>query len=134
MDLLETAVGLSGPTESQVVRIAAWQRKLEAAAKGVRFWSASLAADPWSTSRLLLGWRDALIEGGWRPEVAGSARLSDLAAAESSGPDLPSGPADRLAALSAGVDARAARAIRRLRLIDPRAELSPGMAAADRRP
>lgn len=126
LDILETALGLSGPAQPQVVRIAAWQGKLEAADTGARFWHASLAADPWATARLLLSWRDALIEAGWRPAVAVSPRISDIAAAEEIGAALPPGPADRLAALSRALDARAGRCVQRVRLIDARSELSPG--------
>jgi ATP-dependent helicase/nuclease subunit B len=127
VELLETALGLGGPLRPQVVRIAAWHQKLAAANAGKRFWSASLAADPWATAQLVLGWRDALVEAGWT--AAGSwtqARLADLAAAEEAGPLLPPGPADRLALIRSRLDMRAAKLVRRIRLVDSRADLPPG--------
>lgn len=126
LDILETALGLAGPAQPQVVRIAAWQGKLEAADNGARFWHASLAADPWATSRMLLGWRDALIESGWRPALSVSPRIADLAAAEALGDALPLGPADRLALLTAALDKRVARCVQRVRLIDGKSDLTPG--------
>lgn len=124
-DLLESAYGLGGPTASQVERTAAWQRALETADDGRRFYSASLAADAWSTARLLLGWRDQLVDAGWDPSIRyRSPRLADLASAAGADADLPRGPADRVAALCAAVrdDDRAA-APARLRLIDRRHDL-----------
>src|SRR4051794_8379784 len=92
-DLLETALGLSGPPDTHVIRIAAWQARLEAADDGNRFWSASLAVDPWSTARVLLDWRDHLIEAGRNPRQNWSQkRLADLAAAEQATPELPPRP------------------------------------------
>lgn len=130
MELLETALGLGGPQQPQVVRIAAWQRKLEAANDAPRFWSASFTADPWATARLVLSWRDGLVESGWSPATGWTAsRLADLAAAELTDLPLPQGLADRLAAVRAGLDGRARKMISRLRLIDGRADLPPGWRA-----
>jgi hypothetical protein len=99
LELLAGQLGLSGPLVAPVVRIAAWQAKLEAAAAvKPRFYSASLAADALSTARLLLSWRDDLTEAGWVPVDAGTtgSRLADLAAAELSPPPLPRGRSDLL--------------------------------------
>ena len=99
LDILATRLGLGAPQVPPVVRIATWQRKLEAAAKDTpRFWTASLASDGWATARQLLSWRDALVEAGWSPTrlVDAPARLADLAAAEQAGPELPGGRADLL--------------------------------------
>jgi len=132
-DLLQTIYGLSGPPGSQVERTAAWQRALEAADDGHRFYSASLAADPWSTARLLLDWRDQLVDAGWDPAARYDApRLADLAAAEAAaeaaGTELPRGPADQVSELSAAIRADAAAAHpARLRLIDRRGDLPTAM-------
>ena len=70
LEILETKLGLGGPPVTPVVRITAWQKKLQEAGKtGKRFWAASLAADPFSTARLILSWRDALVEGGWKQGI-----------------------------------------------------------------
>lgn len=85
LDILAGQLGLSGPPIAPVVRIAAWEAKLEsAAAIERRFYSASLSADALSTARLLLSWRDDLVEAGWTPVDAGTAgrRVADLAATE----------------------------------------------------
>ena len=110
LDLLAGQLGLSGPPVPPVVRIAAWQAKLEAAAAdGSRFYSASLAADALSTARLLLSWRDDLVAAGWTPTapMAAGPRIADLAAAELAPPPLPRGRSDLLreviASLSSGV-------------------------------
>lgn len=99
---------------------------MESADSSQRFYSASLAADPWATARQLLGWRDALIEAGWRAGILGSARLADLSDVEEAGPALATGSADRLAEVVSQLDSGVSRGIRRLRLIDERASLSTG--------
>lgn len=123
IDILETRYGMNAPPAAYVVRIAAWQGALASADDGNRFWSASLRVDPWSTARTILGWRDQLVQAGWRSEGAWSERrLNDLAAAERAASALPAGLADRLRALNAGLDPVARTAIRRIRLIDRRAD------------
>ena len=129
LEILETKLGLGGPPVTPVVRITAWQKKLQEAGKtGKRFWAASLAADPFSTARLILSWRDALVEGGWRPGVLANApaRLSDLAAAEAAGSPMPSGRADRLRAVIARLEAGDKAGIDRLETVEASDELPPG--------
>ena len=107
LDLLAGQMGLSGPPVPPVVRIAAWQAKLEAAAAiQPRFYSASLAADALSTARLLLSWRDDLVAAGWTPmhTVAARPRISDLAAAELAPPPLPRGRSDLLREVIASLE------------------------------
>ncbi len=91
-------LGLSGPPVAPVVRIAAWQARLEAAAaRAPRFYSASLSAHPWAAARLLLSWRDDLVEAGWASGSAEGhgARIADLGDAERAPlPALPRGRAD----------------------------------------
>lgn len=99
LDILVTRLGLGGPQVPPVVRIATWQRKLQAAGRDApRFWTASLASDGWAAARQVLSWRDALVEAGWSPTrlVDPPARLADLAAAEQADPVLPRGRADLL--------------------------------------
>jgi hypothetical protein len=126
LDHVEIMLGLGHPAVANVKRTAVYRRKLETAGEA-RFWSDSFAVDPWSSARALLGWRDELVEAGWRPGVGGARRrLADLAAAETAGPRLPLGPADRL---RAAIDALAAGASVRLRsaaLVDSRETLPAG--------
>jgi ATP-dependent helicase/nuclease subunit B len=106
LDSLESQLGLSGPHTAEAVRIAAYMAKLRAACASTRhpFFAASFAKDPWATARLLLGWRDRLIESGWSGASIGTARVDALAEAEGAGPQLPLGKSDRLRALLAALD------------------------------
>lgn len=126
LDTLETALGLSAPRAAEVERIAAWQAKLQAAGDG-RFWSRSLAADPWTTSRRTLQMRDDLIAGGWSADTPTKApRLTDIAAAEMAGDVTPPGLADRMAELVGEIDGRAADLLSEVRLVEQRGDLPPG--------
>lgn len=119
IDILETSLGLGGPSRPQVVRVAAFQAVLEAL-QGTFFWSSSLAMDPWSTARMLLAWRDELIGLGWSPdEDWNEVRLAHLAVACRRAADLPPGLPDRIAALLKALQSRTASPLMRIRLIDP---------------
>lgn len=125
VDTLETALGLAAPRAAEVERVAAWQAKLQATGDG-RFWSRSLVADPWTTSRRVLQMRDELVAGGWNPEAPGQAsRLMDIAAAEAVGDETPPGLADRMAELVAEIDERATDLVSEVRLIEQRTDLPP---------
>ncbi|MBJ6125390.1 PD-(D/E)XK nuclease family protein [Microvirga splendida] len=129
LTILETKLGLSGPPVTPVVRITAWQKKLQEACKGSsRFWSASLAADPFSTARLILSWRDALVEAGWHPGSIANPpeRLSDMAAAEAALELMPLGRADRLRAVMRRLEAGGRVAIEKLETVEPIEHLPPG--------
>ena len=67
LDHLETMLGLGAPAAAGVKRIATYLNKLKCAGAG-NFWSRSFDADPWSTAREVLVWRDQLVEAGWGPE------------------------------------------------------------------
>ena len=127
LEQVETILGLSAPPVPAVLRIAAWQARLEASATEPRFWSASLAADAWATARLLLGWRDRLADAGWEPRARyRQRRLRDLAAAELAAGELPPGLEDRLARAAATVARDGIDGLAGVRLIDARAHFPPG--------
>lgn len=127
LDILETARGLGAPGTPSVVRIAAFQAALEAMGGTARFWSRSLAVDGWATARMLLQWRDELVDAGWEAaQEWHSERLADLAAASAAAMDLPPGVTDRVAALITSLAGRPALPIRRIRLIDARDLYSRG--------
>ena len=82
--LLEIQLGLSGPTKSEAVRIAAYAAKLQVALaeRKTAFFAASFSRDPWATAERLLHWRDNLVLAGWAGTAIGTPRADDLAAAE----------------------------------------------------
>lgn len=84
LDILETILGCNGPVIPPAVRIAQYLSRLKAIDDGKRFYSSSLTADNWATSRLLLGWRDELVAEGWTPDSLSwnSIRLQIFASAE----------------------------------------------------
>jgi len=108
IDLLEGRLGLTGPQVRPALRIAQYLARLRAIEDGSQFYSGSLDADNWATSRLLLGWRDGLIAAGWVPEKTNwsSERLATLAAAENlDALPLELGHADRLKLVVARIQA-----------------------------
>ena len=126
LDHVETMLGLGAPAVAGVKRIALFRRKLESAGAG-RFWADSFEKDSWSTARELLNWRDELVEAGWSAKSpAASKRLVDLGAAESAGPDLPPGLADRLLATIEALSEKPKLPLTSLELIDIRGDLSAG--------
>lgn len=129
LQLIETALGLSGPPVSEIVRIAAWGAKCRAAlqSRPDPFWASSFAADAWGTARVLLERRDRLVMGGWKRTPVGKPRIDDLAAIEAAGPPLPGGACDRLRILLAALRAKPVLPIARLTLAEPRDLLGPGL-------
>ena len=117
VEALEAQFGLLGPVVPKAVRTAAYLAKLRAAGDG-KFWSASFSKDAWSTAVLLLGWRDALVAGGWSGAPPGAARPDDLSAAERAGAPLPPGLADRLTAVLAAIGNRPGLRLERPALIE----------------
>jgi len=118
-------LGLSGPQVTSVERITTYKRKIEAAGAG-RFWSKSFELDPWSSTRELLGWRDELIEAGWRSGLGRERmRLADIAAVEEAGPVLPAGAPDRLRAVIKALGEKPTLPLQSIRLVDER-KLFPG--------
>lgn len=124
---LELALGLGGPPMPSARRIAAWRRKL-AAAGTERFWKKSFAADGFATARLLLSWRDSLVEAGWSPGRMTNApkRLAELELAESLGGSMPFGFSDRLCAVIAALS-ETRKIVDVVELIEPRRLLPSGL-------
>jgi ATP-dependent helicase/nuclease subunit B len=129
LDHVETMLGLGRPQTAAVMRIAIFQRKLlEAGAD--RFWSKSFGVDPWSATRELLSWRDELIEAGWKPGVGITrSRLADISAAETSGPSLPLGRADRLRDVIEALKEKPSLRVSSITLVDDRSLLPVGWRA-----
>ena len=118
IEIVETTLGIGGPQKPQVVRVAFFQARLEAL-EGDFFWSRSLAMDPWSTSRMLLSWRDELIGFGWQDDLSWTEpRLEALATASRAARDMPSGINDRIAAILEELSVAQGTPLKRIRLID----------------
>ena len=118
VDILETALGVGGPRNSQVVRIASFQSTLEGLGNGF-FWSRSLAMDPWATARALLAWRDELIGQGWQDDRPWQeVRLAELARASADATNLAPGLSDRISAILNAFDSVDVAPLTRIRLID----------------
>ncbi|CBS87254.1 PD-(D/E)XK nuclease family protein [Azospirillum lipoferum] len=123
--ILETILALGGPEVSPALRIAQYLARLRAVDDGQHFYSRSLAADGWSVARMLLGWRDSLVEAGWDGSVpGGGGRLDTLAEVERAPGALAPGPGDRLRAVTAALEPPRPTCLTELRLATPE-ELLP---------
>ena len=99
LDLLETRLGLRGRYPHDSLRIIEYLGCLRQCDNGKRFYSRSLAVDELAVAETLLGWRDHLIEAGWKgtAAVGSGTRPGDLAAVEQeTRKQLSPGIADRL--------------------------------------
>ena len=112
LSLLETLLGLAIPHASVADRAAVLVPRLF---RADRFYGASAKADPWSTARRLLGWRDELWSYGWRGESLGQRRLGELAEVTLG---LPHGPPERLEIVAGWLHSRPV-AIEEVRLLVP---------------
>lgn len=80
LGILETAIGLAGPSVSAAERAA----RLIAPLRAVEgFWNRSAEVDPFGSARRLLSWRDKLMMCGWTGggDVPRLAQLSSAKAA-----------------------------------------------------
>lgn len=103
---LELRLGLPQGEASAAVRVPSFSKRLAAqvasAAAGAAtkpFYASSFAVDSLGTAKMLLGWRDELVEAGWngQPIAAGGDRLEAMAAVEALNEEpLPLGRADRM--------------------------------------
>ena len=98
LSILETGLGLSGPSVHPVHRIDEYMKRLEKIDHESAWFHKSFSADPWSTARQLLEWRDELVEAGWhgKMKTTGSPRLNALTQIENVDIPLSIGRADRL--------------------------------------
>ncbi len=118
LNLLETQLGLGGPVVPAALRSATLVPTVRASDG---FWSASAEVDPLGTARALLDWRDALWMAGWRGEALRAGRLAALAKVTSGAPP---GMPDRIVAVAAALDDRAAD-VDELVLVEPSDDLPP---------
>ena len=80
ISILETGLGLSGPSVHPVHRIDEYMKRLDKSDHELAWFHKSYSADPWSTSRQMLVWRDELVEAGWhgKMKTTNSLRLNAL--------------------------------------------------------
>ena len=112
LGLLESALGLVGPTTPAAVRIARYQGRLRLLDNGSRFYSRSFARDAWATSKQILAWRDELYASGWKGQQIENAgpRLETMASLEIAvGQPLGNSTGERLLAVLEGL--RTGRAV-----------------------
>ena len=88
LNLLETRLGLTGPPAHPARRINQYMHRMEAQDRPDSWYHSSFVADPWSTAKQTLTWRDELIQGGWKGQADASSSLrlrtlSDLEQAKS---------------------------------------------------
>jgi len=101
LSLLETQLGLGGKDIHQAIRIQQYMECMEQlhGQETGEFFTVSFAADPWSSAKQMLAWRDELVLAGWTGSKADdfTPRLHALVAIEQVLPDsLRKGMGDRL--------------------------------------
>jgi ATP-dependent helicase/nuclease subunit B len=99
LDILETRLGLGGPTFTSAERTV---DRLPVLASQEGFWSRSSARDPMATASVLLQWRDYLAMCGWTG-IGASPRLEALASVTA---DVLPGLPDRLRRVSDALQSR----------------------------
>ena len=128
LSILETCLGLGGPAIHPARRIDQYLARLEASAGPREWFQRSLEADPWSTARHLLAWRDELVEAGWNGRAGreASPRLAGLARVEGK-VELPLAPgrANRLQQVLDHLERGRGPGIERVLLLDPEPLLPP---------
>lgn len=84
LSLLETQLGLPGSDVSLTRRQIQYQTCLQQTLTESTFYYRSFEADPFSTSRTLLQWRDSLYLGGWQGtfDKVSAGRLADIETVE----------------------------------------------------
>jgi RecB family exonuclease len=130
LSILETRLGLGGPPSAASTRIAAYAHALQSALDDdpSLFFARSVEIDPWATAKLLLGWRDQLIQGGWDGAAPGHPRLDAMAAVETRVTGIAPAIGERVKALCAALQARRALGIASISLADHGCALEPGIA------
>ncbi|NLB17237.1 MAG: PD-(D/E)XK nuclease family protein, partial [Syntrophomonadaceae bacterium] len=127
LSLLENRLALTRPTVHPVHRINQFLMRLERVDSEIAWFHTSFAADPWSTARQLLKWRDELVEAGWGGSAlsAASPRLETLAELEKVEIELHPGQSDRLRSVIACLEAEASVGFSSIELLEPPEMLPP---------
>jgi ATP-dependent helicase/nuclease subunit B len=119
---LELRLGLSAPTEAHALRVARFAARMAKLAAEGRYYSKSFRVDALGTAASVLKLRDLLIESGWKGDriSGGGARLEAIHELEQlSDPVLPTGDADRVAAVARELGRRSTRFYAELAFVEP---------------
>jgi len=118
LELLETRLGLIGKVIHQEMRIQHYmdcmQQCVDKKNDAAVYFAASFAADPWSSAKQMLGWRDELVNAGWdgRNNDNFTPKLKAMASVESLlETALIRGEGDRLQTVLACLDGQSTLAI-----------------------
>ncbi|MDD3023909.1 MAG: PD-(D/E)XK nuclease family protein, partial [Syntrophomonadaceae bacterium] len=125
LSILETRLGLSGQSVHPVKRIDEYMKRIAQVDNESAWFHNSFLADPWSTARQLLEWRDELVENGWQGKISGSPRLTTLNVLENVNIPLSAGRADRLQAVINQLELNHTIQIASLYLVEPMEMLPP---------
>lgn len=125
--IIETRLGFSKPLVHPVYRIDAYMQRIKEIDQESSWFHESFTADPWSTSRQLLKWRDELAEAGWSDKVNidTSQRLNFLYKLEKINIPLPEGWPERLREIINYLDQNIPIHISSINLIEPITMLPP---------
>jgi RecB family exonuclease len=127
LSLLETRLGLTGPTTHPAGRINQYMHRMEACDHTDMWFHVSFNADAWSTAKQMLSWRDELIEAGWKGDADGSSspRLRALKKLEQTNLPLAMGREDRLQEVIRRIEHIDSIAVRKIQLQEPLELLPP---------
>ncbi len=124
---LELRLGLPPVEVSEVNRLRAYAKRLEACLPAAPFYAQSFERDRYGTAATLLEWRDALVEAGWcgQPVPQAGPRVAALVAAEAAEAEpLQLGFADRVARVELELGDVTGQLYDTIRLLEP-SELWP---------
>lgn len=98
VSFLESRLGLRGVEAHQAIRIDQYMQRVANADSPRAWFHRSFVADPWSTAKQLLTWRDELVEAGWNGDTicSDSRRLQAISNIERQNLPLAPGFADRM--------------------------------------
>jgi RecB family exonuclease len=126
LSALEASLGLPPLEMGNLERALAYRNALAAHTDADAFFAGSFEVDPLATARLLLGWRDELVEAGWNPQAeantAAPPRLQVLTALESAFAQNGAAQccaAGRIDAILAELELGSSAAVDELTVLDP---------------
>lgn len=98
LNIIEGQLGLTKPSVHPAIRISEYMDRISEINHESMWFHSSFIADPWSTSKQLLSWRDELVEAGLSRQMClqGSPRLKCLNSLEKSDLPLSEGRPERL--------------------------------------